>query len=107
MVDECVHSAVAEFLAKMGHDVVLSPFRSTKFEDPSLIAESAKQERILITTDPGLPTHFTEYLESGGQHPGILVGVQGHQIGKLLEQVKRTVEGLDKDNLKNSVLWLM
>lgn len=106
MVDECVHNAVVEFLAKLGHDTVPSPYRSTSFEDPALLVESARQGRILITTDPALPMHLAEYVEGGNEHPGVLMGVQGHPIGKLLQQVKDTVQTLDTDNLRNTVLWL-
>lgn len=108
MLDECADNRLAEFLRKLGHDVVLSPKRSRRFSDRKLFAASANEERILITTDLNIQPGYWEWLEEGNEHPGLLLGVQRHgqHIGRLMQDAQRTIEALDEEALQNNLLWL-
>lgn len=105
MVDECVPIALFYALESDGYDVVLSPKRSRSFKDPELLAASAKQGRILITTDAHITGHLQKRVAAGKDHPGILLGLQ-QPIGGLIRRTRQKLKRLDPKTIRNAGVWV-
>ena len=107
VLDEHIWGGLADALSQQGHDVIhIANTDQSGLDDEPLLAFAVAQERAVLTYNV---RHFVplvaRWYETGREHAGVILSVQ-LQPGELLHQVKRLLETLSADDLRNTVRWL-
>lgn len=107
MVDECVHSSLVVALQSQGCDVVRPPKsgKPDSTKDPEVLLISARENRLLITSDTHIVEHLEAHVARGHEHPGLIVTFNQWPSGALIKNVLHTLKSYPPAQLRNTYTW--
>jgi|SRR5690554_77542 Holliday junction resolvase len=107
MLDASVNEALRDALEHLGYYAVRSPGAGARVspDDIDVIRVAAEAGCILVSTDSHILADYFVYVNNGNHHPGLILCAQRWPAGKLIANVRHTLQTLDPDNLRNTYVW--
>jgi predicted nuclease of predicted toxin-antitoxin system len=73
--------------------------------DTEVLAQAARQDRILVTHDfRTMPKHFAEFLTGGGSSPGVFLVKQRTPLAEVIEELVLVWAASEPEDWKNRIL---
>lgn len=110
LIDECVPKPIIKALNEAGYDATRTP-RAGSPESPSdyaIVDLAAKEGRVIVTFDAStMRDAMDRWTTTGRQHPGMIIAAEDTDIGRLLRNLKHTLETTTAHTLRQAPhVWL-